>query len=105
MKKSRPFHFSDLFLAADETFLFASFADLVLGTTDLHQTFARFGFPMYTDTTNSDGSLTTKSKLEAMYLPTGPTTDLVQVDVSAPFHISPAHKKHPQMSYAIWVRY
>jgi hypothetical protein len=89
--KGRPFHFSDLLFADDGSFLFGSFADLVTGTTDLHQTFARFGLLMHAGTTNADGSLT-KSKTEAMFCPpAGPTSELAHADVPEPFYISPTH--------------
>jgi hypothetical protein len=55
--KGRPYYFSGLLFANDDSFLFESFADPVTGTTNLHQTFARFGLLMRAGTPNADGSL------------------------------------------------
>jgi hypothetical protein len=53
--KGSPFHFSNLIFADDVAFFFESFVNLVAGTTDLQQTFARFGLLMQAaGTTNAD---------------------------------------------------
>jgi hypothetical protein len=81
-----------------------SFAELVAGTTDLHQTFARCSLLVRVGIANADGSLT-KAKPEAMCLSTSPCTEFDHADEPVPFHISPAHHMHFEMSFANWAGY